>query len=565
MNPMPRLLRPVLALSPLALCLPATAQRIPEIEPNDSAAQAQAIAAGHHVAANLLAGEQDWFQFTLAAPAELHLQTSGNFAVNPSVDTGVFLFDASGTTLLAFNDQARGNHSDCGVNLPAGSYTVKVIGKLATTAGDYGLDLIVLPPATIATNEGAEPNHSPMSGGIPTPMTIGGIAAGDLASTGDVDWFTFTLAHRAVVQAQILDDGGTPQLDRSQLALFHESSPGVWTMLGTATTSNTTHRVTTFQHAQTIGPGTYAFQVASGGATGTAPFIYAGVGRYALRTLLLDLPGANTWPEAAEPNDSAATAGTLPPGDHAIGNLTPQDVDWYQFFVTQPTTFALLSDGGTPNPITDTTVRIVDAAGTILGSGTSGGAASHGRAIVTIAVPGTYYVEVRGGTISAQGDYVLWFGGGTALSIPSTFSQQPPSTNACPGSNGLRPALQNPSGEVPMLGSTFVLRLQNALPNSLAATFFGYSNTLTSAGAALPFDLGAAGAPGCFLRVDPLATLGLAIDAGGLAHMALVLPAAPALRGLTLYLQGVVVDPANNALGIAMTNDVRLVLGDRGF
>src|SRR5262245_58731901 len=103
----------------LAATTSLSAQRILEQEPNGSAAAAQPVTLGSQVDANLAAGEQDWYSFTLTSAAEIHAQTSGNFAINPSVDTAVFLYDASGTTLLAWDDSIRGVHSDVGVNLPA--------------------------------------------------------------------------------------------------------------------------------------------------------------------------------------------------------------------------------------------------------------------------------------------------------------------------------------------------------------------------------------------------------------------------------------------------------------
>ena len=549
----------VLGLAPVAL-----AQRVPEIEPNDTAAQAQTVLFGQHVAANLVAGEQDWFNFVVLTPSEVHVQTSGNNNVSSSVDTAVFLFDATGTTQLAWNDNNRGSQSDCGVNLQPGTYTALVLGKTATVAGDYGLDLVALPAAVIATGEGAEPNDDPALGGTPTPFVPGTVFSGNIASTSDVDWFTFTLANPAVVQAMVLDDDGVPQLDRTKLSMYQQTAPGVWTAIGTVSTSSLSHRITTYQHPQILQAGSYAYAVASGGVTGTAPFAYAAVGNYAVRTRLLDMPGTSVVAEAPEPNDTIATGTLMQLGDSATGNITPQDVDWFVVGVTGPTVIAVMSDNGTPSPITDTTVTVRTFEGTTVASGTSGGPTSHGRVITNLNTPGLYSIEVRGGTITAQGDYRLYLGGAAALSVPSTFNQQPPSTNACPGSNGLRPALVNPNSEVPMLGSTFVVRLQNCLPNNIAAPFLGFSNTVGSA-AALPIDLGPIGAGGCFLRVDPVWAFGIATDAAGVAFIALPVPADLALRGVTLYMQSMQFDAANNQLGISMTNDVRFVLGDRGF
>lgn len=553
------------------LCATATvhAQAVAEIEPNGTVATAQLVQFGQQVQATLVAGEEDWFFFTLATAAEVHASTSGNNAVNPSVDTGVFLYDASGTQLLAFNDNQRGVHSDCGANLAPGLYNVRVIGKTATTAGAYGLDLVALPAPTNVTNEAAEPNGNPGSGGVPTPFTPGAVVRGNIASTTDEDWFTFSIANQALFQAFLQDDGLTPQLDRARLGMFLEGPPGTWTALGTTATNAASHRVLTYQHPQVLQPGNYALVVSSGGAAVVSPFTYTGVGNYGVRTLLLDLPGTVVVNEAPEPNNTLNTAAVIAAGNFANGVITaatPPEGDWYLFSVSAPTTVVAMTVNGPNSPITDTTVRILNQAGTAVATGSTGGPSSHGRVIYTCPVAGIYFVEVAGGTITAAGDYTLYFGAGPALAVASTFNQQPPSTNACPGSNALRPALINASGEVPQVGSTFVLRLQNALQNGLAIPFFGLSDTLANGGAVpLPFDLTASGAPGCFLRVDPqITTFGVA-DGSGVLLSTLQIPASVGLRGLTMYAQSMQLDATNNLLGISMSNDVRLVIGDRGF
>ena len=74
-------------LASLAIAASLVAQRTPEIEPNNTAPTAQTLTPGLHVTANLVAAEQDWFTFTLLAPGQVHVRTSGNFTVNPGVDT----------------------------------------------------------------------------------------------------------------------------------------------------------------------------------------------------------------------------------------------------------------------------------------------------------------------------------------------------------------------------------------------------------------------------------------------------------------------------------------------
>ncbi|MBM4061829.1 MAG: hypothetical protein FJ265_12150 [Planctomycetes bacterium] len=565
-----------LAFSTCALALAASlaAQRLPELEPNNSVAQAQTLVPGTQVTANLAAGEQDWFAFTLAAPAEIHLRTSGNFTVSPSVDTGVFLYDATGTVRLAWNDNATGTMSDCGVNLPAGSYTAMVVGKLATTAGDYGLDFVVLPASVIQTNEGPEPNHNPGSGGVPTPITLGDTVAGDLSSPTDVDWYTFTVAGRAIVQGICYDDGGIPQLDNTQLAFFQETSPGVYTAFGTTSTLSTSHRAFTLGHPTTLAAGNYAIQVAAGtAAAGTAPFVYTKTGKYALRTRLIDMPGWNTVPEGAEPNNVPGSANVpfFVLGDTLTGYCSgSNEEDWWAFVAAGPTTIAAMCDAAaTPTPMTNEDLKLYDSSGTLLTSVSSGGPGSHARLIYTVPQAGVYYLAAYGGAFALTGDYVVHTGGCDPMFVAAAWNAQPPSTNACPGSNALRPALTVASTESPQLGSTFVVRLQNALPNAVAVPFFGFSRQFANGGTVpLPYDLTPLEPDPfkkCMVRVDPLITTLVICDSSGVGYIDYVMPPILNLRGLPIFTQSLQLDPTNNAFGVSMSNDARILTGERGY
>lgn len=568
-------------IAQFAYCLalsatPALAQRIAEQEPNNGPAQAQTLAANTQVAANLAAGDQDWFTFTLAAASEIHLRTTGNFGVNPSVDTGVFLFDATGTTRLAWNDNASGTLSDVGCNLPAGTYLVQVLGKLATTSGDYGLDFVTLPAAVIQTVEGPEPNHDPASGGVPTPITIGDTVAGDLASPTDVDWYTFAVTTRSLVQAIVYDDGGVPQLDNTQVQFFQELAPGVFgpfSPVGSSTNS-TSHRAFTLSHPTTLAPGNYAIQVAAGtAAVGTAPFIYTKTGKYALRTRLVAMPGFNTVPEGPEPNNAAGSANVpfFVPGEQLTGFCSGgNEEDWWAFAVGGPTTIvAMCESASTATPMTNQDLKIYDANGTSLATATSGGPGSHGRLVYTVSQAGIYYLAAYGGSFALSGDYVVHTGMCEPLYVASSWSATPPSTNACPGSNALRPALGVASTEAPQLGSTFVVRLSNTLPFAVAVPFFGFSRTLANGSVPLPFDL-SPNEPNafnkCMVRVDPLITTLLLTDAAGIGYIDYALPPDLALRGLPMFVQSMQLDAAMpNAYGVSVSNDARLMVGDRSY
>ena len=101
--------------------------------------------------------------------------------------------------------------------------------------------------------------------------------------------------------------------------------------------------------------------------------------------------------------------------------------------------------------ITGTTIRVYDSDGVVIATG-SGGTSTHGRLITTLRTGGIYYVEVSGAVFAGAGNYRLHTGGCDPLFVAIGQTTQPPSVNACPGSNGLRPNLGNASGERPFLG-----------------------------------------------------------------------------------------------------------------
>jgi hypothetical protein len=424
----------------------------------------------------------------------------------------------------------------------------------------------------VQTVEAVESNGDPALGGLPTPIALGDTFTGDLSSSTDSDWYTFTLTGRAIVQAAVYDDGGVPQLDSTKIQLYRETMPGTGTYAayGTSSTLATSHRALNLNHPETLPAGNYAFEITVGSALpGTAPLNYNLVGKYGVRTLLLAMPGTNTVSESVEPNTSPATAAYLNLGDYAIGNCSGQNEgDWYGFVVNGPTTVAAMADNWGPTAITDTTVRLYDGNGTLITSQSSGGPAgtSHGRLIFTVPQAGIYFFEVSGGLFAATGDYILYTAGANPMFAAAGWNIQPPSTNACLGSNGLRPALGVNSSEAPMIGSTFVVRLINALPNAVVVPFFGFSNTVGNGGTTpLPFDLGPLGAPSCFVRVDPASSMIAVADGAGVLYLDFRIPAMTGLRGLPYFMQALLFDATNNALGVSVTNDARMLLGDRGF
>jgi hypothetical protein len=140
-------------LSTTLLFAPAlVAQRFAEIEPNDLVAQAQVVAMGTQIDASIgIANDIDWYRFTTPA---------GNVRmyVNGALDTELELRDGTGTTVLAFSDDARVSQSDLSINLAAGTYTIRV-KHFSTSTGPYSLDLGVIAAKPFNGVE-IEPNNS---------------------------------------------------------------------------------------------------------------------------------------------------------------------------------------------------------------------------------------------------------------------------------------------------------------------------------------------------------------------------------------------------------------------
>ena len=566
----------------LSLALAATtglrAQLINEVEPNDTAATAQPITAGQQLICSFaVTADEDWFAFTLASPGQVHLRSVnvGTLSLSTTRDTRIALYDATGTTRLAWNDTASGSRADCGVMLPAGSYVWRVGLKTTITApAPYDLDFFVLPGRAINTVEAAEPNDPNQPGGAPTAMTLGDTVEGTISTTADVDYWSFTLAGNGIAQAVSFDDGGVPQLDNLALRFYRETSPGIWTALGASNATNSqSHRVSNLAHPGLLTAGNYAIVVQAGtNAAGTPPWDYVRTGKYSLRTCLIDMPGGNV-PEGAEPN---SLPGGIPTpfalGLDAVGTAqSGNEPDWYSFTITMPTTVAAMAEGVGATPLAGSTLRIWDAFGSTFGSG-SGSGTTHGRLVSTLLVPGTYYLEIAGALFALSGDYVLHTGTCSPVAVPSTTRVEPASTNACVGSNGLRPMIGFLGGETAVFNSTFVTRIERTYASSFAAIMFGLSNT-SALGGTLPLpvflDWGGLDAQmnptQCMVRVDPQVMLLVLTDATGTAQFPWTFSYSASAIGLKVFEQALCFDPVLNATGLSVTNDASFVVGDQPF
>lgn len=513
------------------------AQVQPEIEPNNTQATANATACGVHVEAAIgVAGDQDWFTFTLTQPGLI------TAVLNPgpdgaNTDTIVSIHDSTGAKLGQNDDENRVWLSVLQLDLPAGTYGVNVRHFAAAGTGTYSLDLQCGPAGggLVDSNETSEPN-GPLGNGTPSALACGQRGLGSLG-TGDSDWWTFTLATRALIRAETgIGLTGTASTDTilyvrdqagAQLAFDDDSAPGNWSLI-----------------LIVLNPGTYHLDVQGFGG--------ANPGTYTLALTCTD--SSNVIPELAEPNGHPNQGGSpsvTACGLTVEGEIFPGgDSDWY-VMITTGDTFLLAENwpgGLTQNggPIADPLVRLYDSGFVQIAADDDSGPNLLSR-MQTFIPAGTYYLEMVGfGT--QTGSYLL-----TARCNGGAQVQMFAGT-ACQGTGGTLPGYQVRPYEVPLVGTTFVADFFQTPPNAGVIALMGFDRTRSSGGLPLPFNLAPFGAAGCQIAIDPVATGLLLADPSGRTNWPLRIPMQPALAGTFFGQQGVVIDTTANTLGLTTTD-----------
>lgn len=109
-----------------------------------------------------------------------------------------------------------------------------------------------------------------------------------------------------------------------------------------------------------------------------------------------------------------------------------------------------------------------------------------------------------------------------------------------------------------MWGRPWVARVLDAQPGAFVTFALGTRESGPWGGFVLPQDLGALGAPNCFLSIDLAGSLFQFAAGDGSATFPFVIPNNPALIGLWIRFQGAAANAAANALGI-VTSQARKV------
>jgi hypothetical protein len=321
--------------------------------------------------------------------------------------------------------------------------------------------------------------------------------------------------------------------------------------------------------------GTYYLAIRSPSAPFTAPYNQITSGNYCLE-LYADMKiGTGSTLAEVEPNNTIATATPLTFGQRGTGNITIntgadiRDI-WGPIVIpNRPVTVTFQSARGTPTPIADTTVNILNSTGGIALAATTGNIldwTSHGRTSLSFNGGGTYYVEVLspGVATTQAGDYVVEVS--ELMDAPYvTASYTLATANAACGVAPFPTLGLSNTSERPALGEVFSRNLIGCPASGIGFLCQGLVNTVANGSTPLPFDLTALGAPSCTLNVDPAVVTLFIADANGTALLDWNTPPNASVRGIFVWEQAAVLNPTANTLGLQFSNYARIIAGERSY
>lgn len=137
------------------------------------------------------------------------------------------------------------------------------------------------------------------------------------------------------------------------------------------------------------------------------------------------------------------------------------------------------------------------------------------------------------------------------------FGSLQPYGTACAGTVGT-PA--HTAFGTPEIGQTVRYSLVGARGGAASTMLIGLSDRFWGR-TTLPLDLGFLGAPGCFLRTDPVDSLPRVVGRTGSARADVALPLDHALIRGEFFTQFLIVDPGANPLGLVTTNGMHTTIG----
>jgi hypothetical protein len=308
------------------------AQGIPEgPEPNETPSTATIYAPGIQAEGAInVAGDKDWFLFTLSTASDIRATTGWAVGVTVDVDTVLTLFESDGATIVGVNDD-RGldrysmlDLANVPANTPANPfYLLEVKHFQATGTGGYVLDLQAKAPTTPVT-EGLEPNDPRLPLGAPTPGTIETLHSGFLAVggagttytsvTADYDFYQLVVPAPMTLLLETKDEVLSPATD----TVIHIADAALTRLAfdddsGALALSRLEYVVTT--------PGVYYVAVSGFGAT-------SGLGNYVLNV-------RSTLPTFVAPLGGCAGSAGTP--RLSVRGTNPTELPWLgmEFFVDE--------------------------------------------------------------------------------------------------------------------------------------------------------------------------------------------------------------------------------------
>jgi hypothetical protein len=541
---------------------------VPEVEPNDTAAQAQALALGSQVDGTLVAGESDWYSFTTTSAGQMRLTTSG-------LDTRIVLWDATGLVGLGINDDCRALFSsDITINLPAATYTVQVVGFTAATAGNYSLD-VALPsaskPFTVAE---VEPNDTTLDSGVFT-LANGAQISGSLGSATDVDVYRIVVSgSRSGVWLQVTE-GDAPWVSQHRYEIL-DSSGALLTPTATLGANAGDSSTLNFRTSQIRcwPAGTYHFVVRNRSVAPAANLNPVPLGNYRLEFLELPMNTGAAVAEAPALDTNGQVATAIAPGQQGIGNLAVgNEIDlWGPITFATPSVLQFQTAQGAISPVLDTSIglRFFDpltntlGAATLVTAGNILDPTSHARGTFSFFLaPSSYYIEVRSpGTAATQiGNYRLEISAiDAAPYVAASYATL--AANAACGTAPQPTLTRDFTNEVPTIGQTFVRRITGLTPSGFALLLFGTEQILPISG---PL---AVDPVNCFMHITFNNGIPFLLDSGladpaGVFTSKLLVPPIPNLRGLVLWEQAA--ELLFPAFQIEWGNFARILIGERSY
>src|SRR5690606_18583611 len=141
---------------------------------------------------------------------------------------------------------------------------------------------------------------------------------------------------------------------------------------------------------------------------------------------------------------------------------------------------------------------------------------------------------------------------------PTVLGRIQPLGGGCRGSNGRIPnqVITHKNGSCgPLQGTPTTYELRDAAPNTLSVLHIGWRTDVWG-GFRLPLDLGAFGAPGCFLDHDIIVSPSASTNSRGDGQVSFTWPLDRNAQGMPFHTTFAVVDRGANHLGVVHSNSM---------